>query len=165
MRISMVAAMGRNREIGRNNKLLWHLPEDLIRFKKLTLGHPVIMGRKTYESILDLTGKPLPNRSSIVITGNEEWWHKGAWPVPSPEAALTLAPLIKGGDKEAFVIGGAQIYELLLPYTERLYLTLVEDKKDADAYFPAYENEFTRVVEEEKDGTTNLSFRFVTVER
>jgi len=126
----MIAAVGRNRELGRGNELLWHIPEDLKRFKALTLGHPVIMGRKTFESI----GKPLPGRTNLVVSRS----------ALSLEDALAQAK--KLDKEEVFIIGGAQIYEQALPYADRLYLTLIEDTKEADAFFPEYEKLFTKKV-------------------
>jgi dihydrofolate reductase len=132
--ISMIAAIGKNRELGKGNDLLWKIPDDLKRFKEITTGHPVIMGRKTYESI----GRPLPERTNIVITRDINWKSEGTFPVASIDEALSLGK-IKQGNDEIFVIGGGQIYELGLAYADKLYLTLIEDTKDADSFFPEYE--------------------------
>ena len=148
-RVSMVAAIGRNRELGRGNELLWHIPEDLKRFKALTLGHPVIMGRKTFESI----GKPLPGRTNLVVSRS----------ALSLEDALAQAK--KLDKEEVFIIGGVQIYEQALPYADRLYLTLIEDTKEADAFFPEYEKLFTKKVSEEPREYEGLQYRWVTLEK
>jgi len=148
-RVSMIAAVGRNRELGLGNGLLWHIPEDLKRFKALTLGHPVIMGRKTFESI----GKPLPGRTNLVVSRS----------ALSLEDALAQAK--KLDKEEVFIIGGVQIYEQALPYADRLYLTLIEDTKEADAFFPEYEKLFTKKVSEEPREYEGLQYRWVTLEK
>lgn len=137
MKISLVWAMAQNRVIGRNNKLPWHLPEDLKYFKRITLGKPVIMGRKTYESI----GKPLPGRTNIVVTRNEDFSAEGIKVVNSLAAAKTLCENIAeiDGIKEAMVIGGAQIYSQALPIADRLYLTEVHADVDGDTCFPEFD--------------------------
>lgn len=127
-RISLVVATARNLAIGKDNQLLWHLPNDLKFFKKTTSGHAVIMGRKTYESI----GKPLPNRRNIIITRQENYSAEQIETVPSIEAALALCE----GDDEVFVIGGAEIYRLTLPRADRIYLTRVDVALEGDAFFP-----------------------------
>lgn len=135
----MIAAIGKNRELGKGNDLLWRIPEDLKRFRSLTKGHPIIMGRKTYESI----GRPLPERTNIVVTRDKDWSAEGVLPVASIDEAIQLAK-IKPGNDEIFIIGGGQIYELGLPFADRLYLTLIEDFKDADSFFPEYEHLFKK---------------------
>lgn len=137
MRIALIWAQSQNRVIGRNNALPWYLPEDLRYFKQVTMGKPIIMGRKTYESI----GRPLPGRTNIVITRNPDLKIEGVRVVPSLEAAIDLAEkicLIEGAE-EAIVMGGAQIYELALPHADRLYMTQVHADVTGDAYFPAFE--------------------------
>jgi len=135
MKVALIWAMSRNRVIGRNNALPWYLPEDLKYFKRITMGKPVIMGRKTWESI----GRPLPGRTNIVITRNSDYTvPDGVSVVSSLDAALQLAEkicLINGGD-EAVVMGGAEIYALALPRAERLYLTQVHAEVNGDAFFP-----------------------------
>lgn len=148
-RISIIAATGKNRELGRGNGLLWRIPDDLKRFKQLTTGHPVIMGRKTFESI----GKPLPGRTNLVVSRSSL----------SLEDALAQAKKLDA--QEIFIIGGAQIYEQALPYAGRLYLTLIDDSKDADAYFPAYEHTFTKKISEEPREHGDLKYRWVTLEK
>lgn len=147
--VSIIAAMGKNRAIGKNNRLLWHIPEDLKRFKRLTQGHPVIMGRKTFESILASLGKPLPGRTNIVVTHNAAWNYPGVISAPSIEEALARATELNSG--EIFIIGGAQIYEQALPFADKLYLTLIDDEKDGDSFFPPYENNF-KIIHEENGG-------------
>ncbi len=128
--LSMIAGMAHHRVIGKGNDLPWHLPADLAWFKKTTMGKPIIMGRKTHESI----GIPLPGRQNIIISTNTELRIKGCDVVHSPEEALEL---VKGAE-EAMVIGGALIYELFLPLADRLYLTQVDAEVEGDAFFPDY---------------------------
>lgn len=127
-RISLVVAIARNRAIGKDNQLLWHLPNDLKFFKKTTTGHAVIMGRRTFESI----GKALPNRRNIIITRQEDYQADQIETVPSVGEALALC----AGDDEVFVIGGGQIYQHTLPIADRIYLTRVEVELEGDAFFP-----------------------------
>lgn len=127
MRISLIVAMDRNRLIGAGNRLPWHLPADLAHFKRITLGKPIVMGRRTWESI----GRPLPGRHNIVVTrGQGEF--PGATRVASPEAAIAAA----GEVDELMVIGGSQLYEAFLPLAERIYLTRVDAEFEGDAWFP-----------------------------
>jgi dihydrofolate reductase len=130
--VSLIAAVAENRCIGGDNKLLWHLPEDLKRFRDLTRGHPVMMGRKTFESI----GKPLPQRENIVISRDPSYSAGGVKSVTSLEQAIELAAAT--GTDEIFVIGGAEIYKLALAKADRLYLTLVHQSVDGDAFFPEW---------------------------
>lgn len=136
MRLAMIVAQSQNRVIGHRNRLPWYLPEDLKYFKRITQGKPIIMGRKTFESI----GRPLPGRTNIVITRDPDWQGKGAGVrvVHSLQDAIELAEslaLINGLD-EALVIGGAEIYALALPRAERIYLTQVHAEVEGDAFFP-----------------------------
>lgn len=129
MRISLIVAMAEDRAIGRDNQLLWHISDDLKRFKKITMGHPIIMGRKTYESI----GKPLPGRQNIIITRNPDFAVEGATVCHNAESALASCQ----SNEEVFVIGGAQIYQAFLPLAHRIYLTQVHATyPDADVFFP-----------------------------
>ncbi|GGY02988.1 dihydrofolate reductase [Paludibacterium paludis] len=127
-RLTLVAAMARGRVIGVNNTLPWHLPEDLKHFKATTLGKPVIMGRKTYDSI----GRPLPGRRNIVVTRQAEWRRDGVEAAPSLEAALALA----GDADEVCLIGGAELYRQAIGLADRLALTLIDAGFDGDAFFP-----------------------------
>lgn len=161
--IAIIAAMGvgglHNRGIGKDNRLLWHIREDLIRFKLLSLGHPVIMGRKTFESI----GKPLPGRTNIVVTQNPNWKASGVTVVHSFDEALAEAK--KQSPKRIVIGGGTEIYRQALPYATKLYLTLIEDKKEADAFFPPYEHLFRKITHEEaRETPEGLRYRWVDLE-
>lgn len=135
MKLSIIVAVAENGVIGHNNQLIWHLPEDLKMFKRLTSGHPIIMGRKTFESI----GKPLPNRTSIIITKNPEFQIEGCITVHSLEAAIEAANEIE--ENEAFIIGGAEIYRLALPFADKIYLTEVNHTFVGDTFFPEIDKE------------------------
>ncbi|MBI5457978.1 dihydrofolate reductase [Candidatus Kaiserbacteria bacterium] len=162
--ICAVVAIGKNRELGKEGKLLWHIPDDLKRFKELTLGRPVIMGRKTFESILGYTGgKPLPGRTNIIVTRDAGWRYEGVIVAPSLEDALEKAKRLDA--EEIHIGGGAQIYEQALPYITKLYLTLVDDTKEADTFFPAYADEFTKKVFEEEREWNGLKYSWVDLER
>lgn len=159
--IHAIAAIGKRRELGKDNRLLWAIPEDLVRFKEKTDGHPIIMGRKTYES---LPRAPLPRRTNIVITRREDWSAGGALCAGSVDEAIELAKKAPGGD-EIYVIGGAEIYAATLARVDILDLTLIDAEADADAFFPAYEDAFTRVLAEEERSAAGLSFRWITLGR
>ncbi len=132
MAISMIAAVGKNLELGKNNDLIWHFKEDMKFFKETTMGHPVIMGRKTFESL----PKALPGRKNIVISANPEYKADGAEVVASVEEAIKLA---EAENTDAFVIGGGRIYTEFLPYADNLYLTEINAEcPDADTYFPEF---------------------------
>lgn len=126
--ITIIAAIGKNNALGKNNQLIWHLPADLKRFKKITTGNSIIMGRKTFESL----GKPLPNRVNIIITRNPKYTTKNGIVVHSLKEAIKIAPK----EKQIFIIGGAQIYKQALPIADKLDLTFVHKDFDADAFFP-----------------------------
>jgi dihydrofolate reductase len=130
MKLSLICAMAENRVIGRNNSLPWHLSEDLKYFKRVTMGSPIIMGRKTWESI----GRPLPGRSNIVVTRNKDYQAEGAKMVESLPAAISLAESIAliDGSEEAFVIGGAELYRLALPEADCFHLTRVHAEVEGD---------------------------------
>jgi len=167
-RVSIVAAIGRNRELGKYNDLLWHIPEDLKRFKTLTLGHPVIMGRTTFESIVTALGKPLPGRTNIVISRENEPRYAAtdaAHVIITHSIEEALAHAREIDNEEVFIGGGAQIYNLALPYTDRLYLTLIDDEKDADTFFPEYEDVFTKKIVSEEKTHNALLYRFLTLDR
>jgi dihydrofolate reductase len=129
--LSLIAAMAENRTIGRDGTLPWHLPRDMRRFKEITMGHAVIMGRKTYESM----DKPLPGRRNLVLTRRRDYCKAGIEVLPTLDAALAAAY----GDLEVFVAGGEQIYRLALPRADRIYLTIVHHVFDGDAVFPEFE--------------------------
>ena len=129
MILSLIVAMGKNNEIGKNNSLLWRIPADMKHFREITERHPVIMGRKTFESI----GKILPNRKNIIISRNEDYKIQSAEVVHSLKEALEKVK----NENEVFIIGGAQIYSEALPYANRLYVTHIEaEDKKADTFFP-----------------------------
>ena len=150
MIVSMVVATGPKGEIGKDNKLLWHISEDLKNFKKITTGKMIVMGRKTYESI----GKPLPNRTNVVITRDEKWQApEGVIVVHDPLMAFDLALEIeeeKGiEDFEMMVIGGGEIFEIFMPYTQKIYLSEVPYNGPADVFFPKIESKEWNVSEEQ----------------
>lgn len=135
--LSIIAVIGKNRELGCGNKLLWHLPEDMKRFKNTTSGHPVIMGRKTFESI----GRALPGRTNIVITRNTKYEADNCLLAESLDQAIAWAEDFNTpGRDEVFVIGGASIYGSAIGKTDKLYLTVVDDAPKADVYFPEYDS-------------------------
>lgn len=130
MIVSLLVAASENNVIGKDNKLPWHLPNDLKYFKNLTWGMPILMGRKTFDSI----GRPLPGRNSIVITHNNDWQHQGVDVVHSIKEAVEKAQSF--GVKEIFVIGGAQIFKMSLPSANRIYLTRIHHQFEGDVFFP-----------------------------
>ena len=162
-KISVIAALGKNRAIGKDNQLLWQIPGDLPRFKSLTLGHPVIMGRKTWESIPEKF-RPLPGRTNIVITRDSSYNAPGAVLAQSFPEALSLARDADGSE-EIFAIGGQQVYECALPFATNLYLTLVDDEKEGDAFFPSYEDQFLTEVLREAHVNAGLSYVWLNLER
>jgi len=133
MIISIIVAMDEDRGIGFENQIPWHLPADLARFKKLTMGHHLLVGRKTYESI----GSVLPGRQMIILTRNPEYTAQNCITAETLDSALKLAE--NRGEKEVFIIGGAEIYREALPLGDHLYLTVVRTRAKADAYFPQFE--------------------------
>ena len=127
MEVNMIVAAGKDGSIGKHGDLIWHLPDDLKRFKSITMGHPVIMGRKTWES---LPKRPLPGRKNIVLTHNDEYSENGCIAVNTVEAALSACE-----GAVPFIIGGEQIYKLFMPYVSRIYLTEIDSEcEDADAF-------------------------------
>jgi dihydrofolate reductase len=160
MNVSLFAAMGKNRELGFGNNLPWHLPDDLKRFKEFTRGHAVIMGRKTHESI----GRALPDRKNIIITRNADYQAPGCIVVNSLPAAFAAAE----NDPEIFVIGGGEIYKLALPYADKLYLTSVDTEREADTFFPEFDEKEWSIIKEEShpaDEKHLYSFVFRIYER
>jgi dihydrofolate reductase len=144
MILSIIAALDEEGGIGFNNQIPWHLPGDLGRFKKLTMGHHLILGLKTYQSI----GKPLPGRMMIVLSRNPEYKLTGGLVADSLQDALRIAQ--DAGESEAFVIGGAEIYQLALPIADRMYLSHVHTTSQADVFFPEYDHEnWLRICEQE----------------
>jgi len=158
VKISMIVAMGKNRQIGIENEIPWHLPEDLKFFKKTTLGHHIVMGRKTFESI----GKPLPGRTTIILTKNPDYQVKDCITASSIEEAIELA---KGaGEDELIICGGANVYSQALPRADRLYLTTVDYSGKADAFFPELKSgDWHQVCKEEHEGP--MSWAIEVLER
>jgi dihydrofolate reductase len=141
MRVSILVAVAENGVIGRGGKLPWHLGDDLKRFKQLTLGHTIVMGRKTWESI----GRPLPGRRSIVISRQPDYSAEGATVVAGLDDALKVAEAV--GDDEVFVIGGAEIYRLAIPRMDRFCVTLVNATIEGDTVFPDFESLFMKIAD------------------
>jgi dihydrofolate reductase len=161
MSISIIAAMGTNRVIGRGNGLPWNLPADTRFFKETTRGHPVIMGRKTFDTM----GKPLPGRRNIVITRRPHLEIPGAEVVSSLEAALSL---VNVQEEEVFIIGGSEIYEMALAIADRMYLTLIHESFEGDTFFPEFDESDWVVVsrrDREADERNPHAFSFLTYER
>ena len=142
MKVALIVALAKNHTIGCNNQLPWHLPEDLAHFKSVTMGKPIIMGRKTFDSI----GRPLPGRINIVITRQANYRPQGVYPVTGLREALKLAENVLAergwpSVEEVMIIGGEQIYRQALPLADRLYLTRVDAEIEGDAFFPPIEPE------------------------
>jgi dihydrofolate reductase len=166
VKLSMIVAAAQNRVIGRDNALPWYLPNDLKYFKQTTLGKPIIMGRKTYESI----GKPLPGRTNIVITRQTDYQPDGVKVVHSVAEARDLAESVCliDGQEEAMIMGGAEIYTLALPDADRLYLTEVHADVDGDAYFPEYDKtEWQEISREDfsAEGPNPYNYSFVVYDK
>jgi len=164
VKISLIVAVSRNGVIGVDNQLPWHLPEDLKYFKSVTMGKPIIMGRKTYDSI----GRPLPGRTNIVITRDSSWQAEGVEVAQTLAQAMTLGRLAcaNAGADEAMVIGGEQIYRMTLPAADRLYLTEVQAEVEGDAFFPEFEiKQWQQVSEQLPELTDTHPYRFLILER
>jgi dihydrofolate reductase len=163
LHIVLVAAVAANGVIGRDGAMPWHLPEDLAHFKETTTGHPVVMGRLTYESIAADVGGPLPDRTSVVLTTTGVDAEDGVVEVEGVEAALDAArtDARERGAETAYVVGGATVYEQFLPYADRLVLTELDGEYEGDTRFPEWDDEaFVERERDERDG-----FAFVTYER
>lgn len=162
--ISVIAAIGKKRELGIKNKIPWHIRKDLLRFKHLTLGKTVIMGRKTFESVLNYykhSKNPIPNRRHIIVTHNKNYQTdlKNSYVVFSMEEAIDLAKKIERD--EVFISGGAQMFNQGIKYADKLYLTIVNKKyPEADAFFPDY-SAFKKVIFEENHFSGEIKFKFV----
>jgi len=160
-KISIIVAIANNFAIGLNNQLLWHIPADLKRFKKITSGHQVIMGKLTY---LSLPVRPLPNRINIVITDNREELFEGCMTVYSIEEALHLC----NEQEESFIIGGGSVYRQFLPLCNKLYITMVHKDFEADTFFPRFDMDQWKLIEKEDhepDGINDFSYSFLTFEK
>ncbi len=158
--VTMIAAAGENNALGKDNDLVWHLPDDFKRFKELTTGHHIIMGRKTFESF----PKPLPNRTHVVITRREDYKKEGAVVVNSLEEALELAK----GDRQPYIIGGGEIYSLALSEADKIELTRVHGTFEADAFFPEIDEKNWKLVSSTfhpKDERHEYAFTYLTYER
>lgn len=159
MKLSIIAAIGKNNELGLNNNLIWHLPGDMKFFKETTIGHTIIMGRKTFESLPRL----LPDRKHIVLS-------KSNIDIPKVEVYRSIPDFMskyQNSDEEIFNIGGASIYQALLQYTDEMYLTEIEATAKADAYFPHFnKKEFTcQILDEQTDKKTNIKYKHVLYKR
>jgi len=168
--VAAVVAIGRKRELGKGGRLIWRIPDDIKRFRDLTRGHALILGRKTFESILSYRGSPLPDRTNIVITRHPERMMEIVSPssdvlvVSTFEEAMQKAKEIE--KEEIHIGGGAEIYKEALPMIDKLYLTLIDaEAPDADTFFPPYEHLFTKKVFEESHEWNDVKYRFVDLER
>ena len=160
--VSILAALQLDNGIGRENDLPWRIPADLKRFKELTLGHPVVMGRKTFESIEARLGKPLPGRSNVVLTHDRSWSREGVTVAHSFEEAIERARTLPGAD-EIFVIGGNAVFASGMSLADRLLLTEVHANEPCDAFFPAFKDSFPVEVSREL-GETDDGLRYAFVE-
>jgi dihydrofolate reductase len=160
MRLSAIVAMASNRVIGVNNQLPWRLPADLARFKRLTMGHTLVMGRKTYESI----GRPLPGRTTVVVTRQRDYAPEGVKVAHSVDEALAMAQ----GDDEVFIIGGAELFAQTMNRLDRLYLTLIEREFPGDTSFPEVDLSMWKLIDQEHHPASTpeaLPYAFLTYER
>jgi dihydrofolate reductase len=157
-RLSIIVAMARDRVIGVRNTLPWHLPDDLKHFKTLTMGHHIVMGRKTYESI----GRPLPGRTTVIVSRDPSYHVAGCLTAPSIEAALAAC----GDDPEIFFVGGANLYAQALPRAHRLYITEIDLGVEGDAHFPAFDRAAWRETARDcRRGGDGTAYCFVTLDR
>jgi dihydrofolate reductase len=164
--IVIVAGLGKkDRAIGFKNNLLWHVPADLKRFKELTIGHPIIMGQKTFESILEILGKPFPGRTNIVATLDKNYvYHgEGVKVAHSLEEAVEIAR--EENPTEIHVGGGGQIYKQMLPLVDKLHITWFHNQKEADTFFPEFENDFAATKKHEVMNHEGLYFQWVDYTR
>ena len=158
--VILIAAAAKNNALGKNNDLIWHLPDDFKRFKAITSGHYIIMGRKTFESF----PKPLPNRTHVVITRQKGYQPEGCIVVDSIEKALAISPK----NENVFIIGGGEIYTLGLPFAQKIELTRVHNDFEADVFFPEIDLKQWKLIEEEfhlKDEKHKYDFSFQTFKR
>ncbi len=170
--IAAVVAIGKNRELGKDGKLIWHIPDDLKRFRALTRGHPLIMGRKTFESIVGYRGAPLPDRTNIVISRQGPSLKDSQGRSLPTEGVIVVSSLDEALEKareldaeEIHIGGGAEIYKEALPMIDKLYLTLIDAEGEADTFFPPYEHLFKKKVSEEAHEWNGIKYRYVDWER
>lgn len=159
--LSIIVAYDRNKTIGKNNQLPWNLPRDLAYFKKVTMGHPIVMGRKTYESI----GRPLPGRKNIIVTRNRDYKHEGCTVIHSIEEIKEIAQRENG---EVFVIGGAEIFKDVLQEADRLYVTYIDEEFHGDTFFPEIDFTKWKEISREKgmkDEKNPYDYYFIVYER
>ena len=163
--ISLIVAMAKDRVIGKNNALPWHLSDDLKRFKKLTMGHPIIMGRRTFESI----GKPLLGRHNIVLTKNKNFSYPGVTVLNSLDEVLDMFEHGNDKNQELFIIGGAGLFEKSLPIVDKIYLTLIDHQFDGDVRFPEFDLEkdfnITEKISHREDGDPAYEYHYITATR
>lgn len=155
--IKLIVAISKNRVIGDSNKLIWNLPADLKRFKEVTTGHPIVMGRKTFQSI----GRPLPNRRNIIITRDETYEAEGCEVVNSIEEALLLT------NNDCFIIGGGEIYKQTLPISNQIYMTVIDSEFEGDTYFPEIDRSWYISKKEDflSDDKNAYNYTFIFYER
>lgn len=156
--LSLIVAIAHDQVIGVNNTLPWHLPEDLKRFRALTMGHHIIMGRKTYDSL----GRLLPGRTTVIVTRNQDYKVEGALVAHSLTEAIALCK----NDDEVFVIGGAELYQDALKFANKLYITQIDLKVEGDAFFPQFDSaEWQETLREAHTSAQGLSFSYINLER
>lgn len=160
MKISLIVAMASNRVIGVDNKMPWHLSADLKKFKQITMGSPILMGRNTFESI----GRPLPGRRNIIISRNPDYRQAGCDVFNNLQAALESCE----DDEELFVIGGAKLYKTMLPHADYMYLTEIEKAFEGDTFFPDFDRENWREIDRQDvsdDDSVDFNYSFITLEK
>ncbi len=157
-RLSTIVAIDKKRGIGKDNKLLCHISDDLKRFKKITTGHTIIMGNTTFESI----GKPLPNRTNIVVAFDKSYKAEGCLVFNNLDEAISKA--LEMETEEVFITGGASIYKQTIDKVDRLYLTIVDEEFEADTFFPEYK-QFTKVIHEESGKDGEYNYKFIILEK
>lgn len=160
--LSIIVAVAKNNVIGKDNQLIWHLPEDLKRFKRLTTGHTIIMGRRTFESL----GRVLPNRKHVILCNDKQINIDDENVEILPD--ISLLDKYKDSPEENFIIGGATIYRLLMPIADKMYVTHIDKDFDGDVYFPQIDEKEWKVVDEEEgpdDGKNTFKYKYVTYER
>ncbi|NVO05584.1 MAG: dihydrofolate reductase [Rhodoferax sp.] len=160
MQLHLIFARSRNGVIGKDGGLPWHLPEDLAHFKRTTLGCPVIMGRKTWDS-LPVKFRPLPGRANVVVTRQPDWQAAGALRADSLEQAMALC----GDAPHAWVIGGAQMYALALPLARSAVVTEIDTELEGDAFAPSFGPQWRETAREEHHAVNGLTYRFITLEQ